>query len=328
MSTKLTKLDKEVRRLLMSEAGRASLKRVGGIDVELVKEKPDEKPIVAILCPTYRAPEPQMQDALVAMVHHTRDKGIATVYSGAPVQASVVHWSRNWLLTEQLKSGKPWTHVLFIDDDIVVEPDYLERLLSHGKDIVAGICTRRNDPPIPNIRYYDQETGDTRQIWEWPDNQLIEIDAAGTGLMLLSKHAVEQVAQAYFDCLYEQEFFGTSGELLERHKKARLEAFDERKVAYWFRFMPTPKGDIEMGEDIFFCFAAKRYCDLKIYADTTVLPGHIGNYPFSIRDFLPYRDMMIEQSKKNGQYKEQSRVREGEAINSFKLTYAEEPAAV
>ncbi|HXF14702.1 MAG TPA: hypothetical protein VN517_16215 [Terriglobales bacterium] len=298
--------DKSARNLLLSADGRAALKRIGGIDVEIAKDAEQaEKPTVAILCPTYRAPEPQMTDSLSAMVRYTREKGEAIVYAGAPVCASVVHWSRNWLLSEQLKSGKPWTHVLFIDDDMVVTPDSLEKLLSHGKDIVGGLCTKRTDPPIPNIRFYDKDSGETRQIWEWPEDSLVEVDAVGTGLLLLSRHALEQVAQAYFDCLYEKEFYGLAGEKLENIKAERVRAFDEDKICYWFRFLPTPRHNIEMGEDISFCFMAQRYCGLKIYADTSVQPGHIGQYPFSIRDFLPYREHCIETAKREGRYKAQ-----------------------
>lgn len=300
--------EKKVRRILMDPDGRTALKKFG-IDVELAQPKDEAgKPTVVVLCPTYRAPEPQMQDALGQMVKFTRDSEKAIVYGGPPVSASVVHWSRNWLIGEHLKSGKPWTHGLYIDDDIVIEPDHLLRLLSHGKDIVAGLCTRRTDPPIPNIRFYDSETGDTRQIWDWPENQLIEVDAAGTGLMLVSQHAMEQVAQVYFDCLYEQEFYGLSGSRLDDIKAVRLKTFDEQKICYWFRFLPTPKQNIEMGEDVTFCFLAKRYAGLKIYVDTSVQPGHLGPYPFSIRDFLPYREMCIERAKREGKYKSQPRI--------------------
>lgn len=296
--------DRRIRRILMDGRGRDALKKFG-ISVDVADEKAEQaKPIVPILCPTYRNPEPQMRDALASMVTYTREKDLAVVYAGPPVQASVVHWSRNWLVAEQIKSGKPWSHALFIDDDIVVEPDALERLLSHKKDIVAGLCTRRNDPPIPNIRYYEPETGETKQIWEWPENQLIEVDAVGTGLMLVSQHAFEQVAQAYFDCEYEKEFYGLSGDRLKEISAARLGAFDgDNKMCYWFRFLPTPKQNIEMGEDVGFCFIAKRYCGMSVYVDTSVQPGHIGNYAFSVRDFLPYREMCIEKAKRDGTYK-------------------------
>ncbi len=302
--------EKRAQQLLLNPAGREALKKYG-IDVELAGEKKKEadKPVVAILCPTYRNPEAQMRDALGSMVQCCRDNGV-TVYSGAPVQSSVVHWSRNWLLAEQLKSGKPWTHVLFIDDDIVVEPEALLKLLSHKKDIVAGLCTRRNDPPVPNIRFYDKADGTTRQIWEWPENQLIEVDSVGTGLMLLTQHAVEQTAQAYFDCLWEKEFYRLTddNERIKELKTVRLAEFDAQKTCYWFRFLPTPKGNIEAGEDIFFCYMAKTFCDISVYVDTAVQPGHLGPYPYGVKDFLPYRDLCIERAKREGTYTTQPRI--------------------
>lgn len=301
MSTSWEKMSKK---LLLHPEGRAALKKYG-IDVELIKNDKEsaDKPVVVILCPTYRAPEPQMQDSLAAMVRYTREKDDAMVYGGPPLSASVVHWSRNGLIKEHLKSGKPWTHVLFIDDDIVVEPDTLEKLLSHKKDIVAGLCTRRQDPPIPNIRVFEEETGDFRQIWEWPENQLIEVGAAGTGLMLISQHALEQVAQAYFDCLYEKEVYGLSGARLEELKAERVKKFDEEKDCYWFRFLPQIKrGSTEYGEDMSFCLMAKRYCDIPTYADTSVQPGHLGPYDFSIKDFKPFQKQCIARAKAEGKY--------------------------
>ncbi len=295
--------DKRVRRVLLDPRGREALKKLG-IDVEIAKDekKEVEKPIVVVLCPTYRAPEPRMTDALSEMVRYTREKDFAIVYSGPPIQSSVVHWSRNALVQDHLKSGKPWTHALFIDDDIVVEPNALEKLLSHKKDIVAGLCTRRNDPAIPNIRHFDQKTGLTKQVWEWPEGKLIDGIYVGTGLMLVSQHAFEQVAQVYFDCLWEQEFYGLSGEKLEKLKAVRLKKFDEDKTCYWFRFLPTPAGDIEMGEDMSFCHMAKHYCGIEIHVDTSVQPGHLAPYPFSIKDFLPYREDCIMRAKIKGDY--------------------------
>lgn len=314
---------KKVRRILLDPQGRAALKDFG-IDVEIVQKAEDkDKPIVAVLCPTYRAPEPQMKDALTKMVQFTGPH--ATVYAGPPIQASVVHWSRNRLITEQLLSGKPWTHILFIDDDIVVEPDHLVKMLSHKKDIVAGLCTRRQDPPIPNMLYLSETTKKYERIWEWPENALIGENkkiAIGTGLMLISKHALEQVAQAYFDCLWEQDVWGLQGERLERIKKLRLQAFDEEKICYWFRFLGA---GVEMGEDISFCHIATRYCDIPVYVDTSVQPGHLGNYDFGIKDFLPYRDMCIARAKEKGNYKPELDLGEvpKPAGPSFHLTYEE-----
>ncbi len=297
----MTGWQKRARQLLLNPYGREALKELG-IEVEIAGRKPEEKPIVAVLVPSYRAPEPQMQNALGEMMKQSAEAAI--VYCSPSKGNSVVHWARNNLIIDLLKSGKPWTHVLFMDDDIIVQSDTLVKLLSHKKDIVAGLCTHRQDPPLPNIRLYDEESGKYSQIFDWPQNELIGDHkrlAVGTGLMLISKHALEQVAQVYFDCLWEQNAYGLAGEKLQTLKNMRLEAFDKDQVCFWFRFLNAPKAPVEMGEDVSFCYIATRYCDIPVYVDTSVTPGHIGLYDFSIKDFLPYRNECILKAKVNGQ---------------------------
>lgn len=246
---------------------------------------------MAILCPTYRSPEPQMQDSLRAMVEYSREQGI-TVYSGAPLQTSVVHWSRNFIISEQIKSGKPWTHVLMVDDDMKIPRDALVRLLSHKKDIVGGICTRRTDPPRPTISTYDEQTQIFEPMWDWGNGATFEVGGIGAAFLLCTRHALEQVAQAYFDCLWEKDFYGVSEEWVEKHRAMRLKQFDENKMAFWFRFLPSPAMAIEQGEDMSFCLVARKYCGIPIYCDSSVQPGHLGTYDYGIKDFLPYQSLM------------------------------------
>jgi len=296
--------DKEVERILGSTKMREALGRALG--VEIVKpsepektELSPERPMVAALVPCYDHPEPRMQDAFIKMQLTSRDH--CTLFPGPPVSSSVIHWSRNWLIAELIKTKKPWTHVLFIDDDIVAPADALLRLLSHKKDIVAALCTRRTDPPIPNIRAFDEKSGEYKELWRWPSG-LIEVGAAGTGMMLISRHALEQVAEVYFKCLYEREMYGMSEERALRLQEKRLEAFDKNANAYWFRFLPCLEGTYEMGEDVSFCHVAKRYAGVPTYCDTDVQCGHVGDYVYSMADFIPYREECIAKAKAEGKY--------------------------
>lgn len=293
--------EKNAKEMLRSEKGRAALGKILGCEIiPPSEEKQEDKPIVAVLVPCYDHPDPKMTDAFQQL--GKASQGHCHMFAGPPVSSSVIHWSRNWLIAELIKSQKPWTHVLFMDDDIVPAPDSLIKMLSHKKDIVAGLCTRRTDPPIPNIRAYIEETGEYREMWTWPEG-LCEVGAAGTGMMLISRHALEQVAEVYFRCMYEREVFGMSDERAEKVSEERLKLFDENANAYWFRFLPCLKGSYEMGEDVSFCFVAKRYAKLEVYCDTTVQPGHVGDYVYSIPDFLPYREACIRQAIAEGKYK-------------------------
>lgn len=289
--------DQQVKELLHSEKMRAALGRVLGCEILAPgdERKEDNLPIVAALVPVFDHPEPRMTDAFIQMQKASQNH--TKLFAGPPCSSSVIHWSRNWLIGSLLKTGKPWTHILFIDDDIVPPPDALIKMLSHKKDIVAALCTRRQDPPIPNIRSYNEKTGEFCEFWKWPDNQLIEVGAAGTGMMLISRETVERVAESYIRCDYEQEAWGLSGERLEVISKARREFYEKEKNGYWFRFLPNLHNHFEMGEDISFCFVAKRYCGISTYCDTSVQPGHVGDYVYSIQDFLPHQEVAVRRAK-------------------------------
>jgi Zn ribbon nucleic-acid-binding protein len=308
-------------KLLNSPAGREMLGKRLNLSFEAPKPE-EEKPIVAVLVPCYEMPRAEMANALALMMDATREH--AVVYTGPVIRdSSVVHWTRNYLLGELIKTQKPWTHVLFIDDDIVPEPDSLVRLLAHKKDIVAAVCTRRQDPPIPNIRWWEEDKLAFREILDCSWGGLLEVGAAGTGMMLISRHAIEQVMQAYFDCLYEKEVYGCSGEVIEKHRKARIEFFDKNANAFWFRFLPGLAGCNEYGEDISFCLIARRYCGIPVFADTSIQPGHIGRYAFGIKDFLPYKDEVIARAKAAGTYRDDDAMRAARATQDYKIEVVE-----
>ena len=126
---------------------------------------------------------------------------------------------------------------------------------------------------------------------------LIEVGAIGTGMILLARHALEQVAQAYFGCEYEKKYLGMPDGVAAEIGERRLKFFDEFKDAFWFRFLPTISGAAEYGEDIGFCVLAREICGIPVYCDTTIQPQHIGRYGFSVRDFLPYQARMLKKSK-------------------------------
>ncbi|HLK54263.1 MAG TPA: hypothetical protein VKU42_12465 [Candidatus Angelobacter sp.] len=287
--------------ILQTPEGRAALKELVGVEIEPVSEAEAKKieadaeikrPRVAVLRPVYDKPEPEAQEGLNQMAHYSRQ--FADVFAPEGVRdASVVHWTRNHLLAKLLQTKEPWTHVLFIDDDIVPPTDALMRMLSHGKDIVGALCTKRMFPPLPTAKEFNPESGAvTPMLGLTGEEGLIEVGAIGTGMILLSKLALEQVAEAYFSCAYETKYLGMSEETAATVGERRRQFFDAFQDAFWFRFLPTIKGVAEYGEDIGFCILAKEVCGLQVYCDTTVQPAHIGRYGFSVKDFLPYQAHM------------------------------------
>src|SRR5262245_23182144 len=70
------------------------------------------RPTVAVLVPSYKQPHPRMQNAFTLLAEHSRKNGVG-VFATPIIQSSIVHWTRNGLLAQLIKSERPFTHVLF-----------------------------------------------------------------------------------------------------------------------------------------------------------------------------------------------------------------------
>lgn len=276
---------KVARRLLKTPEGRAALRDVTGHNFVLATEV-EKKPIVAVLTPSYSGLKQKTREAFERMVMYSQPHCVVVPDPG--VSSSVVHWVRNELLVRRFKTGTPFDYVLFMDDDMVPAEDTLVRLLSHGVDIVAGACTVRYDPPMPNFRAYDPATYTYTVASEWHKEGLIQVGAVGTGFMLIRRHTLGLIADYYLNCEHEKRFFGMSEEVAKRISEQRWATLEKTHNAWWFEFLKHPLGEGEFGEDVSFCFKAMQQ-GVQIYVDTTVQPGHVGEYIYGIPDFLHYR---------------------------------------
>lgn len=135
---------------------------------------------------------------------------------------------------------KDVTHLLWIDDDMVFAPDALKRLLAHDLPIVGGLCHGRRPPHYAPILCHKQPGGLMGYSYQhdYPLG-LVEVDATGAAFILVKREVFETIEEA----------FPTPGE--------------------------GPFTDKGHGEDISFCERAKE-CGYKIFVDTTLEIGHIG----------------------------------------------------
>ena len=151
--------------------------------------------------------------------------------------------------------------IFFVDDDMVVPADTIIRLIEADRDIVSGFCVMRKRPfsPCAYIRNDDNEKF-YDPIKDWPDDTLIEVDAVGGACMLI-----------------------------------KAEVFNNIKRP-WFHFYSDR--DMDMGEDIFFCRKAKRK-GYKIWLDTGLIIGHVGDCAYTIFDYLSFREQQRELNVNN-----------------------------
>lgn len=287
-----------VRSLLKTAEGREALRQETGYNLQFVDDAmKDGRPLVTLLCLTQDVPAPETQRSLDAMVLASRPYCILTPDPG--VHSSVIHWGRNMLLTNLRKRKQPTDYVLLVDDDMTAPEDGLARLLAHDRDIVAGACTVRYDPPMPNFRTWDPDIFNFRQAVDWPLGTLIEVGGVGTAFMLIKTPVLDAVGEYYMSCRYEREYLHISEEAAKRMEAGRRERAQRTGDEWWFRFLPHPTGDGEFSEDLAFCFCA-RECGYKVWVDTSVCPGHLGTYAFKIEDYLSYQADEIAKEQANG----------------------------
>lgn len=287
--------------------------------------------IVDIIIPTYRDVSKVFQKNLIETINRVQcrcgthvpwqcDRGKHSLYMQPHVDSCVIHWSRNTLVSSFLhaptiEGRPPADYCLMLDDDILLEQGSLERLLSHRKDVVVGICTKRADPPEPTIRQWNAETGrfDAIVEWDWRSQKLMEVDGAGAACMLIKRGVLEKMAEAYLDCLFERHAnaqllakIGASIAVLEdadkywdaqsakrrqRYAEALANENWQAATCWWFQFLWDQEGNErgEMAEDLTFCWKIKRL-GYRIFADPQVLPGHLGLYAYNVRDFIWVRE--------------------------------------
>jgi hypothetical protein len=288
---------RRVRALLKTAEGREALRQELGYNFQFADDAlKDGRPLVTLLCPTQDSPAGETSKAVEAMALASRPYCILSPDPG--VRSSVVHWGRNQLLMNLRNRKQPTDYVLLVDDDMTPPEDSLIKLLAHDLDIVAGACTVRKDPPLPNFRMWDQKIFNFVQVFDWPLGKLIEVGGVGCAFMLIKTKVLDDVGEYYLSCQYERRYFGMEGFQVGLLEDGRRKYAKEKGNEWWFQFLPHPIGDGEFGEDLSFCFKA-RECGYKVWVDTSICPGHVGSYEYKIDDYLSYQadEIAREQAK-------------------------------
>lgn len=171
---------------------------------------------------------------------------------------SLIYTSRNTLATQAIQSEADY--VLWLDSDMVFEPDLLERMMSVLKendlDILAGLYFRRTAPYTPVL--FDQLDIKNEAICEWKEfkeipNHLFEVGGCGFGCVLMK-------TDPFFDV---QSKFGN---------------------------MFAPIGNT--GEDLAFCWRA-RQCGYHVWCDPSIICGHVGYMISDEKYYETYRNGMV-----------------------------------
>lgn len=186
-----------------------------------------------IAIPTMDTVPVQFMQSLIRLTQKLSADGVD--YTVAIESGTLVYMARDRLAGRAVNQG--FSHVLWLDSDMVFEPELLEDLQFSGKDFVTGIAHGRRKPfgscLFKNIDLNHLE------LWtldEYP-NDTFEVAGCGMACCLMTTEVVKQVM-----------------------------------IANGTAFTPLP----QYGEDISFCKRAAAL-GFKIYAEPTVRLGHVAH---------------------------------------------------
>lgn len=139
------------------------------------------------------------------------------------------------------------SHLLYLDSDHTFPPDMLHKLLRWRKDIVAVNCVTKSMPCMTTARTFNPADPQGNIVYSEPEakGMLERVWRVGTGVMLLSRKAYEQIPHDAFAMKYK------------------------------------PDADTYQGEDWTLCEALET-AGVPIYVDHGLSRevGHIGNFTY------------------------------------------------
>jgi len=138
-------------------------------------------------------------------------------------ESAVVYYVRNMCLGGDVLRGegqKPfdgkvnYTHLMWIDNDIIFTPQQFKKLLDYDKDIVSGVYLMANLINLATVEKWDEEYFQTRGAFDFltPDylkgkTELIDVAYTGLGFMLVKKGVFESLTYPWFRPIFHT--FGT-----------------------------------------------------------------------------------------------------------------------
>ena len=168
---------------------------------------------------------------------------------------SLIYDARNQLAKAAIEEG--FDRVLWLDSDMVFEPDLMERLaarIDEGREFVSGLYFQRKPPYRPTI-YREMEIADlpdggkaakAEPFRDYPEHDIFEVDAAGFGMVMTTTRLLRDVTE---QC--------------------------------GMPFTPVPG----FGEDMAFCLRA-RAIGYPLWCDSSIRGLHIGTTLFGEEDWM------------------------------------------
>jgi hypothetical protein len=164
----------------------------------------DQPHSVTLAMPFYGHVAPMVVVQMMGVVLEGGRKGYL---AGAVfTQGTRLDEARNHLVREAFESNQSITHIMWIDSDMLVPADAIERLLSHDKPVVGGLYHQKEAPFRPVA--YDLEPYQLLDV-SFADGKLRQVGGMGFGCVLVRAQVYMQISQHYKDVRWHERSYQT-----------------------------------------------------------------------------------------------------------------------
>jgi hypothetical protein len=132
-------------------------------------------------------------------------------------ESPVVYYARNMCLGGDVLRGenqKPfdgkidYTHLMWIDNDIIFKPAQFQKLLDYDKNIISGIYLMSDQMHFATVKEWDEEKFKKQGCFDFlthndiKDKGLLDVAYTGMGFMLIKKGVFESLSYPWFRPLF------------------------------------------------------------------------------------------------------------------------------
>jgi len=137
---------------------------------------------------------------------------------------TLVYKSRETLASEAVSQG--YTHVLWLDADMVFDDDLFDRLYRHGRHIVTGVYHGRR---LPYGSCIFTTLHPPMRVMQYP-HELFAVEGCGFGCVLTSTECLAKVYRKYKMAFQPSEDFGEDLSFCERALACGYQVFCDPEI--------------------------------------------------------------------------------------------------
>lgn len=181
-------------------------------------------------------------DSFTDLLHYCNQNNIPHKISRA--ESPVVYFVRNKVLGGDVLRGKnqkpfnnnlDYSHLMWIDNDIIFRPEHFQVLLNHNKDIVSALYMMSDNVHFATVERWDEEFFEQNgyfpflKIEDIKDcKDLISVDYTGFGFMLIKKDVFESLTYPWFMPIFYEigKAYDFSSEDVSFCKRVKEKGFD------------------------------------------------------------------------------------------------------